>query len=181
MNFSNMTYSEICNHFGLDNLFKAKLSEANLRWAILTEADLRGADLRWAILNGADLSEANLRGANLSEANLSEADLSEADLSEANLSRADLSEADLRGADLSEANLSRATGVKWAEVSWFAHGECGRQLLAVLVEGEILFFCGCVSGYTITKLKQYIDNGANEYKSSRIKAMEFCLSCFEAE
>jgi hypothetical protein len=85
------------------NLSRANLSGADLSWANLSRADLSGADLSWANLSRADLS-----GADLYRADLSGADLSGADLSGANLYRADLSGANLSGADLSGANLSGA-------------------------------------------------------------------------
>lgn len=63
-------------------------------------------------LYDADLSCANLHGASLYGANLSCANLSHADLSDANLSDADLSDADLSYADLSDADLSDANHVQ---------------------------------------------------------------------
>ena len=44
-------------------LMRARLCEADLRWADLAGADLAGADLRWADLAGTDLTGADLRWA----------------------------------------------------------------------------------------------------------------------
>jgi uncharacterized protein YjbI with pentapeptide repeats len=90
------------------NLSNAFFVEANLSGANLSGANLSGADLLFADLTSADLSGANLSGANLSGVDLLFADLTSADLSEADLTVADLSGADLSGADLSEADLSGA-------------------------------------------------------------------------
>jgi hypothetical protein len=130
--------------------------------ANLSSADLRGANLRGANLGGADLSSADLRGANLRSA----------DLRGANLSSADLRGANLRGAD-----LSQAQGVKVAACHWTGHGECGRLINAAEINNEITFFCGCFEGNE-EKLRYYIAVGQPDYVSSRIKALEFLLSCF---
>ena len=157
-------------------------------------ANLSGADLSGADLRGADLSEANLRGAKLSEADLSaanlrEADLRGADLSEADLSAANLREADLRGADLSEADLSAANlreadlrgayALKYAQCSFDAHGESGRQLSAVVIAGELRLFCGCFSG-TLSELDAYIDKGEERYKATRKLARDFIVAAIDA-
>ena len=142
---------------------------ANLRWA-----NLSGADLSWANLSGADLSWADLRWANLSWANLSGADLRNANLSEANLSGADLS-----WANLSWANLSGAIALKYAQCSFDAHGESGRQLSAVVIAGELRLFCGCFSG-TLAELDAYIDNGDKRYKATRKLARDFIVAAIDA-
>jgi hypothetical protein len=130
------------------------------------------ADLSGANLSGADLSDADLSGANLSGAYLSRAYLSRADLSGADLSRADLSRANLSRADLSGADLSGAVHA-WAQVAFMGHGECGRMLTAVIYkEGELpVYQCGCFSG-SAEELKAYIDNGPDNYKTSRSRAFE---------
>ncbi len=130
-----------------------------------------GLAVKWAIESRANLGGANLSGANLSGANLSGAYLSGANLSGANLRGANLSGANLSGADLSE-----SVGVKYAQCSWTGHGERGRQLLAVTINGEIRLFCGCFSG-TPEELAEYIQNGADEHRASRTKAMDFVMSC----
>ena len=163
-------------------------SDSNLRRANLRRADLRGADLSGANLIRADLSAANLsaadlRGSDLSAANLSAADLRGANLRRADLRGADLSAAnlrgvDLRGADLSAANLSRSIGVEYAQCVWRDHGECGRQLTAVLINDEIIFYCGCFMG-SARALIDYIIAGKKKYRASRYKAMNFLISCFD--
>ena len=145
---SRYTGMTIYTHGGSD-LSEADLHEANLRWANLSGADLRGANLH----------EANLRWANLSGANLSGADLREADLRWANL----------RGADLSEADLSG--NVKYAACSFTGHGECGRQLLALSIDGYVKYHCGCFRG-TREELCAYIDNGEKRYRESRYVALD---------
>ena len=125
----------------------------------------------------ADLRGANLCGANLYGADLCGADLRSADLCGANLCGANLYGADLYGADLRSANLPMSRGLKFAQVSWSGHGECGRQLSAVEFPDGLRLFCGCFQG-TPQELADYIANGAEEHKASRTKAMNFILSCF---
>ncbi len=148
---------------------RANLSEVDLRWANLSEADLSGANLC-----GADLCGANLRGANLSGANLSGADLSWA-----NLSCADLSGADLSRANLSCANLREGIGIHYAQCSFDAHGERGRQLSGVVIAGELRLFCGCFSG-TLAELDAYINNGDERYKATRKLARDFVVAAIDA-
>jgi len=147
----------------------ANLRGANLREADLSEANLRGANLREANLSWANLSGADLRNANLSEANLSWAELRGADLSEANLRGANLREADLRG----------AYALKYAQCSFDAHGESGRQLSAVVIAGELRLFCGCFAG-TLAELDAYIDNGDERYKATRKLARDFIVAAIDA-
>ena len=147
----------------------ANLRGANLREADLSEANLRGANLREANLSWAYLSGADLRNANLSEANLSWAELRGADLSEANLRGANLREADLRG----------AYALKYAQCSFDAHGESGRQLSAVVIAGELRLFCGCFAG-TLAELDAYIDNGDERYKATRKLARDFIVAAIDA-
>ncbi len=105
------------------------------------------------------------------------ADLSDAHLRGADLLQANLSGANLRGANLSDADLSLARGVRVAACHWTAHGEKGRLLNAVEIEGEVTFFCGCFRGNE-QKLRDYISMHNPEHASSRTKALEFLLSCF---
>jgi len=151
---------------------KADLREADLRGADLRGADLRGANLRWADLSGANLRKANLRGANLRWADLSGADLRGANLRWADLRGANLRGADLRGADLRKANLREAENIIYAECSFYSHGECGRKLLAIVIENEIKYFCGCFSG-SEEELQEYINDGDEKYKESRQFAFDF--------
>jgi hypothetical protein len=166
------------------NLSGVNLREINLREANLCRADLRWADLRWADLCRANLRRANLRWAdlrevNLSEANLRWANLSEANLSGANLCGADLSGASLSGADLRWADLSGAVGIRYAQCSFDAHGESGRQLSGVVIAGELRLFCGCFSG-TLAELDAYIDNGDERYKATRKLARDFIVAAIDS-
>ena len=140
-----------------------------------TRADLCCANLRCANLRGANLRGADLRDADLRGANLSGADLSDANLYGANLSGANLRDADLYGADLSCANLRGALGILRAECAWTDHGECGRNLLCVLIDSTPRYFCGCFAG-TELELRAYISNGAEELKASRTIALDFCAA-----
>jgi uncharacterized protein YjbI with pentapeptide repeats len=117
--------------------------KANLRGANLGDADLGGANLWGANLRGADLRGANLRGANLWGANLWGADL--------------------RG----------AKGLTYAQCSFPGHGECGRALLAVLIDDTPMYFCGCFRG-TERELRKYITDGPKKYKETRRFALNFC-------
>ena len=131
----------------------------------------------------ADLSGANLSGANLYRADLSGADLSGANLYRANLSGADLYGANLYGANLSGANLyganlERVGGIRVADCQWSSHGECGRRLIAVELPTGLNFYCGCFRGST-DELRDFINKDENHtLKPSRLKALDFLLSCF---
>jgi uncharacterized protein YjbI with pentapeptide repeats len=137
--------------------------------ANLSKADLSGADFSWANLREADLSGANLSGADLRGADLSWANLREADLSGANLNRA----------DLISANLNGAVGLRYAQCSFDAHGENGRQLSGVVIAGELRLFCGCFSG-TLSDLDAYIDKGEERYKTTRKLARDFIVAAIDA-
>jgi hypothetical protein len=128
---------------------RANLSGADLSWANLSRANLRGADL-----SGANLSRANLRGANMSRANL-------------------------RGANLRGADMSGAIGLRYAQCSFDAHGENGRQLSAVVIAGELRLFCGCFSG-ALAELDAYIDKGEERYKTTRKLARDFIVAAIDA-
>ena len=175
--FTSEVIMEVPNLHGT-NLCGADLCGADLRGANLHGTNLCGADLRGADLRGANLHGANLRGADLREACLRGADLSEASLRYTDLRGADLREACLRGADLSGADLRRARGLIYAQISFAGHGERGRRLLAVKIDEQVIFFCGCFSG-TEADLRVYIENGEENLKASRIFALETCLKAIE--
>ena len=137
-------------------------------------ANLRGANLR-----GVNLSGANLSKANLSEAKLIGANLIEANLIGANLIGANLSGAKLREAYLREANLSETRGLTYAQCSFTAHGECGRQLLAVVIGAKMRFFCGCFVG-SLAELDAYIEAGAPKYRATRRLARDFVVAAIDA-
>lgn len=140
----------------------------------LAENGGKCADLRKADLSCANLSWANLRCADLSGANLSKADLSWANLSCADLSGADLSRVNLRWA-----NLSGAVGIRYAQCSFDAHGETGRQLSGVVIAGELRLFCGCFAG-TLAELDAYIDEGDERYKVTRKLARDFIVAAIDS-
>jgi len=102
-----------------------------------------------------------------------------ADLHGADLRGANLSDANLRGADLSGADLSGATGLRYAQCSFDAHGERGRQLSGVVIAGELRLFCGCFSG-TLAELDAYIDKGEERYKATRKLARDFIVAAIAA-
>ena len=105
------------------------------------------------------------------------ANLSDADLSGANLAGANLSGANLTGANLSGVHFNVTRGIEYAICNWAGHGEKGRQISAVKINDEIIFFCGCFEG-DARALIDYIINGPERYRSSRYKALDFLLSCF---
>jgi uncharacterized protein YjbI with pentapeptide repeats len=86
--------------------------------------------------------------------------------------------ADLRGANLREADLSEATGLHYAQCSFDAHGERGRQLSAVVIAGELRLFCGCFAG-TLSELDDYIDKGDKRYKATRKLARDFIVAAID--
>lgn len=142
---------------------------ADLCWANLYRVSLRGADLRGV----------SLRGANMREVDLREADLREADLREVDLRGADMHGVSLRGANLSMANLRGADGIIYAQCSFTAHGESGRQLLGVVIDGRLQLFCGCFSG-TLQELDAYIEKGKECYKPTRKLARDFIAAAIDA-
>ena len=91
----------------IPDLSGEKFGRLNLKEANLSQANLIQAEFSWAFLFKADLSEANLRYVDLSRANFEQANLFQADLRGASLSMADFSEADLRRADLRDAKLRK--------------------------------------------------------------------------
>lgn len=103
-----------------------------------------------------------------------------ANLSDAYLRDADLRYANLRDAELSGANLSSAKNVKFSQCSFDMHGECGRSITAVLINGEIIIFCGCVKGGE-AELREYIEKREDKYKKSRLFALEFVLKAINFE
>ena len=124
--------------------------------------------------------------ANLSCANLSCADLSGADLSGANLSGANLSGVNLSYANLSYANLFYANlfcaCVKWAQLAFMEHGECGRMLVAIQIKEEdpVKFYCGCFTG-SLEELRTYILSGDSRLKKTRTLALDTILILLEAK
>ena len=104
--------------------------------------------------------------------------LSGADLRGADLSWSTFSDADLRGVNLSDANLMGARGIMCAACHWPDHGECGRQLLGAIINGEIRLFCGCFNGNK-EDLSCYIATGKAHHKKSRTLAMEFVCARLE--
>ena len=137
-------------------------SGANLRGANLIGANFRNANFRNANFRNANLIGTNLRGANLCDANFRNAHLRGAHLRGANL----------RDADLSGANLCCAIGLIFLQLSFSAHGECGRMLTAVRIGFENVYFCGCFKGFFVD-LQNYIENGDSEFKESRQIAANF--------
>ena len=134
------------------------------------------ANLTRANLTSANLTGANLAGANLTRANLTGANLAGANLRGANLRGADLICADLTCADLTCADLAESKGIRYASVTWHGHGERGRMLTGIKIDGGIRLFCGCFYG-TEAELREYIAEGVEKYRASRTKALEFVISC----
>ena len=94
------------------------------------------------------------------------------DWSGCNLNGASLNGASMNGASLNGASMVGAEGVISASCSWTDHGECGRQLLVVRIDGKDVYFCGCFKG-SIEELRQYIQNGNDKYRASRTIAVDF--------
>jgi len=160
-----------------NNIIKDTVEEAIKSSADLCFADLRSADLRFANLRSADL-----RFANLSSADLCFADLRSADLRFADLCFADLRSADLRFANLRSADLRSAKNIIYSSCYFSGHGECGRQLLAVKINEQIILFCGCFKG-SEEELIKYIERGEEKYKYSRTLALKTVLKliCIDNE
>lgn len=171
------------------NLMSANLKNVNLRGADLRGVNLINANLMNADLINANLTGANLMGADLRGADLMRADLMRADLSGANLTGANLTGANLRGANLRSANfesvlldntdrgIGAITGI--ASVTFNGHGECGRQLTAAKIDGEIRMWCGCFVGSS-DDLQVFIDNDEPRYRKTRTLAMRTVLELLDA-
>ena len=99
-------------------------------------------------------------------------------LSNSGKKRANLSGANLRDAHLRRADLSGAIGLRYAQCSFDAHGESGRQLSGVVIAGELRLFCGCFAG-TLAELDAYIDNGDERYKATRKLARDFIVAAID--
>ena len=87
----------------------------------------------------------------------------------ANLTGANLARADLACANLADANLAQSRGIPYAQVAFSGHGECGRLLSAVKLDGKWKLFCGCFKG-TFDDLDAYIRDGKAEHRESRTLA-----------
>ena len=152
----------------------ANLKGANLKLVDLERSDMYDADLRGAYLRCVNLRCANLHGSNLRNTDLKMADLSEANLIYTNLMWANLEEANLTGVQLAGAHVDILLGINYAVCSFRGHGECGRQLLAVEINSEVMLFCGCFSGNE-KELRDYIESGDENFKESRLLALETVL------
>ena len=166
------------------------LRDVDLRDAQLSHADLSNAQMSGANLSGSYMRKTNLSGSYMHNTNLSAVDLVEADLSCAKLNGANLYNADLRSANLSNVNLTSANlseanltnvnlscarGINWASVSFAEHGERGRMLTGVLLNGVVQFYCGCFSG-DVNDLIRYISKGEPDLVESRSFAMETVIT-----
>lgn len=152
----------------------ADLKGANLKLADLKRSDIHDADLSYVNLRGADLRCANLHGSNLRNTYLKMADLSAANLIYTNLMCANLEGANLTEVQLAGAHVDRLSGINYAVCGFTGHGEMGRQLLAVEINSEVMLFCGCFSGNE-KELRDYIESGDENYKESRLLALETVL------
>ena len=167
------------------NLKLADLGNANLELADLERSDMYGADLSCANLHGSCLEGSDLKNANLMYTDLRNTDLRNTDLSAANLSYTNLMWANLEGANLTEVQLTgayvdRLSGINYAVCGFTGHGECGRQLLAVEINSEVILFCGCFKGNE-KELRDYIEKGREEFKESRLIALETVLKLISIE
>lgn len=178
------------------NLWRADFSGADLAGSSFKNAELTAVDFSYANLSDANLSHAsghladfrsaNLRGANLFSAKFEAADFSSADFNLANLKNTNLRSAVLRGAnlcgahlraaDLSGADLAQSCGLVYAQAAWSDHGELGSRMTAAVIDYKVWYFCGGFQG-TESALRQYIEDGAEKYRASRTKAVDFVSSC----
>ena len=79
----------------------------------------------------------------------------------------------------SGADLSGAVGIIYAQVSFNWHGELGRQLSAIKIDGDIVLFCGCFKG-SVDDLIEYIEGGDEKYKHSRTVALNTVMSLIKS-
>ena len=134
----------------------------------------KATDLRSAVVE-AVAARANLARAYLDGANLARANLDGANLDGANLVGSNLVGSNLVGSNLARANLDGANIVSVASVAFTAHGERGRNLLAIQTEKGIALRCGCFTG-SPDELREYIAKGDESLKPSRTLALDTVLT-----
>lgn len=201
LNHANLSYT----YLNGVNLSYADLSYANLKYAYLINAVLNYSTLKYANLecvyfNYADLNHADLQYTNISEAslknicgigiNLYKADLSYTNLTDANLTDGDLRFVNLKNADLlntklyntvlSNASFRCTHNIQYATCCFSGHGEAGRELLCVKINGVNKFFCGCFIGEE-ESLRSYIKKGKEYFKESRLIALETVLKLIDID
>jgi len=154
------------------NLSDCNLIGSNLSYSTMIGSNLIGSNLSYSNLIGSNLSYSNLRCANLSDCNLIGSNLRGSTLIGSNLRCANLSDCNLIGANLSDCNLIGAGGIAYASCSWPAHGQSGRQLLAVRIDGADTYFCGCFAG-SLSEIREYIEEGEGCFRDSRTIAADF--------
>ena len=77
------------------------------------------------------------------------------------------------------ADLREAKGVIYAHISFNWHGEQGRQLSAIKIDGAVVLFCGCFKG-SEEDLMAYIERGDETYKQSRTIALNTVMSLIKS-
>jgi len=142
----------------------------------------------------------NFRNLSLRQLDLSELDLSDCDFSQSDLYNtsfigskldyvyfnfADLAYTKFTNAKYSklfihDARFNRTVGIKYATCSFDSYGECGRQLTAIKINGEVTLSCGCFTG-SPEDLKTYIKNGYKGIYESRMLAFNFVMAAIDME
>ena len=172
--YSSLNYDNIKDVVEEAIINKVSLYSADLKNVDLSNIDLQRVDLRYANLRNANLELTGLEGSDMSGADLTKSNLRNANLRNVNLMLADLEGADLTGVNLAGAHVDRLLGVNYAVCGFAGHGECGRTLLAIEINSEVILFCGCFKG-TEQELRYYIEEGTAKFKDSRLLALETVL------
>jgi uncharacterized protein YjbI with pentapeptide repeats len=117
-----------------------------LKDSSLTRCRFTNADVSYSDFTDASLVESCFGGARLHEVNFTKANLTGASFLGASLEYSDFTGATITGASFALANLNGVTGLVWAAVGFNKHGECGRNLTAVVIDQVPHYYCGCFSG-----------------------------------
>jgi uncharacterized protein YjbI with pentapeptide repeats len=132
----------------------------------MTDSDFHGVEFGQSLFNSVTFKNSNLRGADFSGAHFTATSLKQTEISRTNFTGA----------------LLQNVFHNHARVQFNAHGECGRELVAIVKnEGdEPTFHCGCFSG-SVKDLQKYITQGNQRYAKTRLIALEAVLKLIDVE
>lgn len=157
-------------------LCDCNFDNCNLHSTRFTDCAIVSSSFDSTILCNVTFKKTTLDNVSFYSANLTKADFLCSTIINSTFSSANLSYA--RFIDTSMDNcvyfrdtiLNCVKGLKYATVSFDAHGKKGRQLTAVVIDGKIKYFCGCFNG-NAKQLKDYILLNGADYAPTRRAAM----------
>lgn len=162
------------------NLSQAIFENSNLTSCLFAKANLTLSDFEKSNLAFNDFSEANLTKAELSLANIVSCYFTLTSLHgvafiDSLVKYNDFTKAKFYSNDFSGTRLLENKGLLYASCSWTDHGERGRTLLAILINKEVTYYCGCFNG-SEADLRVYIKQTSPNLAGSRLTALEFCAA-----